>query len=585
MSQILDPVVNRDFSGGRVSKSAVATSLVPANSVANSFNVDYSEIIGSAILRKGKQQVQQIVTNYLLGQNQLVTNDNSNKAFGSTWLAQTFTPTSGQTPIGGITLALVKTGSPTDCTVSIYNTSAGAPSTLIQSTHIAPSLINGTSFGTDLSIPFLPNVTVTPGTVYAIVLTVAGDSSNYVVWDINTAGGYAGGSAQVSTNAGVSWSAIGTADFLFRVYYVDPATTYNAAPLGFWAGPISNAQKSVLAFDNNFESNNGDVYYYNSSTWVPSNLVSLANVKIRFAVMNGSIFEANGSDFMHDSANGGQTWGVLNSITTDGVDPSLLIVAGNRLLASGWTTFPSRVYFSSLVNPAGGTTFLSWNTDPTAGDWIDIDPDSGGIVTGFANTSSLTLVFKNNGMYRLNTIARSVDAENIFNVGAVSQEGIISCLGIVYFYSGNGIYSTDGTFPQQISRIGVQDFIDAIQTPTQVYSGTDGFNVYFSIGQIVLTYGPEDIRTYNNVVLKFSPRDQNWQIFYYNQHLAQMVQFGIAGNDSLPYALEFDGYVSKFNSAIITDDSKAISYELETQELEFTNRSHTKNISDKIIVF
>ena len=364
---------------------------------------------------------------------------------------------------------------------------------------------------------------------------------------------------------------------------------------------MANVGHSVVAYTD-LVTSYGIIYYYNigSALWVVSNLITLdTGYPIRFATINGSVFETNSSDAKHDSQNGGQTWGTVNSITTSSdpvhsvlAKPALLLFSQGRLLASGWTVYPNRIYFSSLVDPSQ-SPFITWDTTDQTGDYLDIDSSSG-IITALANTSTMTLVYTVNGMYRLNTISKTVDAENIFNVGAISQESIVNCLGLVYFYSGNAIYSTDGTFPTQISRIGVQDFVDAINVSGEggfqgphIFAGTDGFNVYFSIGTVTLNSGPEDYRTYKNVVLKFSPRDQNWQIFSYSSHLGQFTQFNnIASSRNLAefQSAQYDGKLDIINSGT-SDNGSAIPFSLETQELELGNRSHEKNISDKIVVY
>lgn len=378
-----------------------------------------------------------------------------------------------------------------------------------------------------------------------------------------------------------TWSTAIGGDFYFAELIM--GTVANAVPLLNFSFLINGVAKNVLAYSS--PTSGGTIYYYNTgtNTWLVSNLTTLnALAKIRSAVLDGSVFEANGIDPMHDSADFGQTWGTTNSIAS-GPIPSLLYVIKNRMVASGWSVYPSRIYFSSIVVPSN-SPFITWNTNTVNGDWIDVNPDDGGIITGFSDASSMLLVFKNNAMYRLNTINKTVDTENIFNVGAVSQEGIVKCLGLTYFYSGNGIYSTDGTFPQQISRIGVQDFVDAISNPLDVFAGTDGFNVYFSIGDITLTFGNEDTRTFRNVVLKYSPRDQSWTVYVYNQHLGQYSLFGVPPLVTL-IDTQFNGVLATINSPIISDEGAAIPYDIETQELEMTSRSHTKQISDNIVVY
>jgi hypothetical protein len=250
------------------------------------------------------------------------------------------------------------------------------------------------------------------------------------------------------------------------------------------------------------------VYYYDSS-WHTSGLTNLNNsAKVRFAVLGGRAFLTNNVDGMKDSADG-DTWGTTNTIATR--KPSLIYRYKGRMLAGGDPTYPSRIFFSTIIDPAS-SPFITWNIHASTGDWIDINPDDGGQLTGFSESSTFCLVFKDTGMYRFDTVSKTVDAQNIFNVGAASQEGITLCQGVTYFFSGLDIRRTNGGYPEQISRLGIQDFIDAIPKAnwTDVTSGTDGLAVYFRIGNVTVSG-----RAYTNVVLKFSPRDQSWSVHTY----------------------------------------------------------------------
>jgi hypothetical protein len=73
----------------------------------------------------------------------------------------------------------------------------------------------------------------------------------------------------------------------------------------------------------------------------------------------------------------------------------------------------------------------------------------------------------------------------------------------------------------------VQDFIDAIPLAnwTSVASGTDQINVYFSIGDITLNRNTNDEKTYTNVVLKFSPRDETWSAHSYSNEFKFFAPF------------------------------------------------------------
>ncbi len=260
----------------------------------------------------------------------------------------------------------------------------------------------------------------------------------------------------------------------------------------------------------------GTIWYWDGTSWTASDKTDLDDAaKDRFAVLGGSAFVTNNVDGMFDSSNGAN-WGTTNSIPT--YKPSLVYRYQARLLASGDLTFPDRVFFSSIVDPTS-SPFITWDVNPVTGDWLDVNPDDGGYVTGFSESSTFVLIFKNTGMYRMDTVNKTIDPDNIFNVGAVSQESITLCQGVTYYFSGVDIRRTNGGYPEQISRIGVQDFIDAIpQTNwTSVCSGTDQLNVYFFIGDVTLNLNKTNQKTYTNVVLKFSPRDQNWSVHSYAQ--------------------------------------------------------------------
>lgn len=279
-----------------------------------------------------------------------------------------------------------------------------------------------------------------------------------------------------------------------------------STPLGLSAfvGPGGTINLLLAVFSD------GTLYYYDPSigTWTASDQTVLSNTnKSRFAILGGSAFFTNSEDGMMDSSDGA-SWGTTNSIST--YKPSIIFRYKGRMLAGGDQTLPSRIFFSSIVDPTS-TPFITWNVDPSIGDWIDINPDDGGRLTGFSESSTFCLVFKDTGMYRLDTVAKTVDAQNIFNVGAISQESIVLCQGTTYYFSGLDIRRTNGGYPEQISRP-IQDFVDAIPRDNweSVCAGTDGVNVYFSIGNVTVNR-----RNYTNIWLKFSTRDQSWSVHSY----------------------------------------------------------------------
>lgn len=264
----------------------------------------------------------------------------------------------------------------------------------------------------------------------------------------------------------------------------------------------------------------GILFYYDNDTGVwntssPGLGAWSDTAKNRFAILGGHAFITNTINGMKDSGDA-NTWATTNSIGT--YKPGIVYRFAGRLLAAGDPTYPDRVFFSSIIDPTT-SPFITWNVNPTTGDWIDINPDDGGNLTGFSETSTFLLAFKDIAMYRLDSVSKTVDPEPIYNIGAISQEAIVLCQGITYFFSGVDIRRTNGGYPEQISRLGVQDYIDAIPQANwdKVCSGTDKINVYFFIGDVTLNRNQDNEREYTNVVLKFSPRDESWSVHEYSK--------------------------------------------------------------------
>lgn len=371
---------------------------------------------------------------------------------------------------------------------------------------------------------------------------------------------------------------------------VRPGTTQLGSDVSTGHAPLGLAEFVNLGATANYlyvvykGASDATLYFWNGSTWAATDLTALDNtVRDRFAVLGGNIFITNSVNGMQDSEDG-TTFTNVNSIPSP-VTPSLIYRYSARMLASGYPTFPSRVYFSSIVQ-SSQSPFITWDVDDTTGDWIDVNPDDGGRVTGFSETSTFVVVFKNNGMYRLDTIAKTTDPDNIFNIGAIAQEGIVACQGIVYFFSGIDIRRTNGGFPEQISRAGVQDIIDAIPTANwvNVAAGTDGLNVYFSVGDVTLGLNTDDQRVLNNCVLKFSPRDQNWSVHTYADEF-QFFSLYTNSDGRLMRGADTAGRVQTLNLGTADRGTIDINYEMTTQDMEFGNRAHLKGISDQLVVF
>lgn len=137
---------------------------------------------------------------------------------GNTWKAQTFVPQTGQTNVSRVVLNLTETGTAAgDYLCKIFATSGGLPTgaALGTSTVAASSLVDGNN-NFDFSSP----VTVTPGTTYAIVLNHStSDGANNFAWNYNNSSVYANGNGATSVDAGSTWTAEATNDYVFSVYF------------------------------------------------------------------------------------------------------------------------------------------------------------------------------------------------------------------------------------------------------------------------------------------------------------------------------------------------------------------------------
>lgn len=122
----------------------------------------------------------------------------------SQWLAQSFTTAAGQTQVGAVWLQIATVGgSPTSAaipalTVALYAGSNGTPTgSALASTSIAEQVVYSSGFWLQVPLP----VTVTPSSAYQLVVSQAGTSSHYYVWQQSNQ------TSGASTSAdGVTWT-------------------------------------------------------------------------------------------------------------------------------------------------------------------------------------------------------------------------------------------------------------------------------------------------------------------------------------------------------------------------------------------
>ena len=149
---------------------------------------------------------------------------------GTGWGAQTFSPSTSH-DIGKVSLYIYKLGTPSAITVSIRDTTTGAPSGVDKAVGtIAVGDIGTSAAWVDCT--FVAPYALVASRQYAIVLRCTGSSGTHqIYWSYLTTGGYTGGNKDFSVNSGSTWLGTETGkDHHFREYslgnlYPSDATT------------------------------------------------------------------------------------------------------------------------------------------------------------------------------------------------------------------------------------------------------------------------------------------------------------------------------------------------------------------------
>ena len=201
--------------------------------------------------------------------------------------------------------------------------------------------------------------------------------------------------------------------------------------------------------------NGGTVYYLSGSIWTSKRGVTNGK-KARFSTFLNYVFMVNGTDTTATWDGSASAFGTTNA---SGAPIGKYIENYRaRMWIAGDATYPDRLFYSSLPS-AVTTPLITWDTSVTTGQWVDISPSDGENITALHRTKDSLLVFKNNHIYRVYSIAQA-DPDPKFNVGTYSQESIVEAKNGVYFFHPTGIYRYNGDV-QEVSRP-VRDFVENI---------------------------------------------------------------------------------------------------------------------------
>lgn len=290
--------------------------------------------------------------------------------------------------------------------------------------------------------------------------------------------------------------------------------------------------------------------------------------RARFVNFVGEIFRVNGNDVMQNASSATATWSGDQSLNV--AAPRYIAVFQDRVYAAHRSFNRSRVWYSSLPD---ASEEISWDSG-TNGQWFDVNPDDGDVITGLENNGNRLLIFKTRALYRWTFGATEPD--RLIGVGAVNQEVVKTNfdVGITFFANPYGVYAYSGNRPRLLSRK-IQPIIDAV-TDTgweESCAAVDADHYYLSVGD--LTY---EGRTISNAVLVYHISLDAWSIYSLADKITTMATLPDKTTESASYSVYFgtdDGKVFRLNDGT-SDDGEAIASSFRSKEYVLDFPEHAK---------
>jgi hypothetical protein len=130
-----------------------------------------------------------------------------------------------------------------------------------------------------------------------------------------------------------------------------------------------------------------------------------------------------------------------------------LLYHNNRLIVAGTSSNPSRVYLSSIIDPAGSNDGArNWDTGTNEGITIDIDPNDGQEITGIGKLGPYILVFKPRKTYLITDTDTGAYRIAHSEIGCTAHRSIVETeAGTIFLASDGAVYVTNGTTANKIS--------------------------------------------------------------------------------------------------------------------------------------
>ena len=237
-----------------------------------------------------------------------------------------------------------------------------------------------------------------------------------------------------------------------------------------------------------------------------------------------------------------------------------------------------RLYYTNTAT--GGS--VSWSASGSGSLQVEQE-DGGGTLQGLNKVPGYLMVYKQRSLKRWNF--DSTFPEDLINIGTQSHKSIVRARGKNYFFYGpNGFYETQGGYPKLISRP-IQRIIEGIASSfyTNINGWSDNKDVYWSVGDVTVNFDRGYTETYTNVVVRYTIDTQQFSVLRYAHNFRAMGQY-ISGNDVLIAGGDTNGQVLQINTGNTDYNGQAITYILQSPEIDFKSREYFKSIDEKIFV-
>ncbi len=332
----------------------------------------------------------------------------------------------------------------------------------------------------------------------------------------------------------------------------------------------SDATKNQLIYVNN-----ATAYYLSGGSWASKRTGLTNGSKARFSPFLNYVFMVNGTEataiWDGNPANSFVTTGNASGAPTG----QFIDNFRSRMWIAGNSTYPDRLFYSSIPS-ADTTQLITWDSDPTTGQWIDISPSDGEHISAIHRSKNSLLVFKPNHIYKVYSV-NSTDPDPTINVGTYSSESIVETKIGVFFHHSSGFYTINAYgIPVEISRPIIDIIRNISYTNYASICGSldkEGDHITWEVGTVTINGV-----TFSNLAVRYTISTQVWTHYAYPTQFLQSTNY-TDGTNLFRLVSDTTGTVLKLDTG--TDDNGTpIVYELihPVDTLDGA-RSTTKNIT------